>query len=164
MALGTVGNVLTIVIATRCKSLSKKSTGIYFTALAIVDLLMLDLGMLDYVLYVTNTDVRNMHDAACRINAFLVNFLIPMDGWIQASMGIERLVAVYYPLQVRILFTRQRALLGILVTTLIVFTAQCFPFWANELQNFEFNGTTSQFVIMQRNTIMSLELFGLGLT
>ena len=144
MLVGTVGNILTIIVIPKCSSLSSKPMSVYLVALAFVDTLILDFGLLDFILYVKGIDLRDQHVVTCKFVWFFISFLAQVSAWILASMSIERFTAVFFPLKAKVMFTRRRALWTLVFTTSAVVIFQSVHIWGRSLQTFISNATHNE--------------------
>ncbi|XP_046559839.1 neuromedin-U receptor 2-like [Haliotis rubra] len=108
LLVGTVGNLLSIVVLTRGKMRSNMSK--YLTCLAVADLAVLLLGLpREWVRAVFDKDIRDIHGAACKIHTWLLYSSLHASAWILVSVTIERTVFVYRPLRYRIMCTKRVA-------------------------------------------------------
>ncbi|XP_046334323.2 probable G-protein coupled receptor 139 [Haliotis rufescens] len=113
LLLGTVGNLLSIVVLTR-KAMRKSNMSKYLTCLAVADLAVLYVGLLrEWVLHGFEKDIRDVHTVACKIHAWLTYSSLHTSAWIQVSMTIERTVFVWRPLRYRILCTKRVATISV---------------------------------------------------
>ena len=119
LVVGTVGNVLAGVVVVRSKLLWKRTFSLYILMLAVADTLMMIFGLLDYVLFMYGIDVRTYTNESCKMVIFLKYYLSMWEAWILVNMSLERLVAVYLPLRCRSLFTKERAGIGLIITTVL---------------------------------------------
>ncbi|XP_053395768.1 neuromedin-U receptor 2-like [Mercenaria mercenaria] len=101
IALGTMGNLLTIVVLMRSKS-RVSSTAIYLSALAVSDLLVLWTGLLrQWINYMFDIDVRHLSVAGCKIHIFTVYFATQCSSWLLVAVTSERFVGVWLPHKVK---------------------------------------------------------------
>ena len=108
--LGTIGNILSIVVLTR-KSIKISTTmALYLTFLAFSDLLVLYTGLLrQWILYVFKYDVRHLSEAACKIHMWLLFTLRDFSGWILLAVTLERVISVWCPLSAKTKCSRKYA-------------------------------------------------------
>ena len=91
-------------------NLRKYTTGLYLLVLAVVDTLVLYTGLLrHWIRELFGTDVRNGSIAACRIHHFVLNLAVQVEAWIIVCVGIEKMVAVFFPHKAKQIFTREFA-------------------------------------------------------
>ena len=101
LILGTLGNVLTIVVLMRGKT-RRSSTAIYLTALACSDLLVLYTGLLrQWIKYMYDIDVRHLSVAGCKIHVYLVYSGTQLSSWLLVAVTSERFVGVWCPHKVK---------------------------------------------------------------
>lgn len=93
IALGTVTNLLTIVVMTR-RTMISSTTCFYFALLAVSDLLVLYSTCLRRLLYVVNDheDVYIWSVWSCRFIDFFSYFSFDLSSWILTAMTIDRWV------------------------------------------------------------------------
>jgi len=93
IAVGTITNILTIMVMTR-RTLISTSTCFYFALLAAADLLVLYVSTLRRLLFVVHNsrDVYIINEAACHYMDFLAYFAYDLASWIITTMTIDRQV------------------------------------------------------------------------
>ncbi|KAH3836759.1 FMRFamide receptor-like [Dreissena polymorpha] len=107
--LGTIGNSLSILVLTR-RSIRVSSTALFLTVLACSDLLVLYSGLLrQWLIYLFDTDVRNLSEAGCKINVWLVYSSLDFSAWILIVLTLERVVSTWMPHRARTLCTKKTA-------------------------------------------------------
>ncbi|KAL8591838.1 hypothetical protein ACOMHN_044334 [Nucella lapillus] len=115
LVLGNFGNIMTILIMRRNQS-GEAVINIYFTALAVIDLVTLDMFLLfEWVGTAFGYYVHYQSDVVCRIHSWTIG-ATTMGGWFLVGLTSHRAVSVVWPHRVGLLCTRR------LVTTLIVTT------------------------------------------
>ena len=130
LIVGTIGNILTIIIMRKLGSRDASST-LYYMVLAIVDLLILYLGIFRYWLReLQGTDMRTLSVETCKLHTFLIHVFIGFSSWILVSLTIQRLVAVSFPLQVAILYTTRRIVIGLIITIVVLIFINLHLFWS----------------------------------
>ena len=97
-SVGTVANCMTLVVMTR-KTHRSSSPSVYVSCLAVVDTLMLWLGLLQYWL-LFNFYPQLITEGHCHAMYFVVNTINNYSAWIVVAMTTERFVAVRFPLLV----------------------------------------------------------------
>ena len=125
LVVGTCGNVLAAVVVVRSKVLWKNTTSLYILVLAIVDTLTLNFHMIQKIIYFKNgfsVTTSSAGLAGCRIYAYVYHVLPELEAWILVNMALERTVAVFAPLKISILFTKRRALLGLFINSIFIFS------------------------------------------
>ena len=135
---GTIGNVLSILIYTQAKH-RKLSAPSFIVAMAIIDNLMLYVGLLQYwVLF--NFAAAKLTEAHCKGMFFVVNFVGNYSHWIIVLLTIDRFIAVYFPIRSYNLRTRRRAVIAILALGLTALFKNLHYLWTTD---FYFNKTTN---------------------
>lgn len=101
LVLGTVGNVLTIIVLIRSKSRTS-STAMYLLALAVSDLLVLWTGLLrQWIKYMFDIDLRHFSETGCKIHVFFVYLSTQCSSWLLVAVTLERFVGVWLPHKVK---------------------------------------------------------------
>lgn len=101
---GVPGNVAALV--TICNMRPLTSSYVYMAALAVVDILSLNVKLTYIGLQSNNMFVT---DFGCKILMFLTSFCMHFSNWILVAMTIERLIAIWFPLKVANWSTKRRA-------------------------------------------------------
>ena len=112
----TFGNVMTIVVmrGTRAAGQSSACMPVYFTALAVSDLLALTIGLSrHWAIHMFGFDFRLLSDIACKIHSFLVHVFGQTSCWFLVVMTSQRVASVAWPLKVCLQSTRKKALLTV---------------------------------------------------
>ena len=125
MVMGTVGNVVAAVVVIRSKQLWKHTTSLYIVALAIMDTLTLNFSLLlknNFFRNIWVIDHESVGTLTCRLLGFFYHFLPEFAAWILVNMAAERLVAVYAPFKVKVIFTKHNAMWGLLITVVLLIT------------------------------------------
>lgn len=121
ISIGTVGNVLTIIVIFRQiirRILSP--TSLFLLCLAFSDLLVLYTGPLrQWILHNEDwnkTDIRNEDDASCRIHTFLTYSSIHFSSWLLVAVTLERVLSVIMPHRIKAISTVKVAAIAIVST------------------------------------------------
>ena len=126
VTIGTVGNVLSIIVLSR-KSMRTSSSCVFMFALAILDTLALwsiMFGMLQRVY------VRTLPSLwFCRMLFFFQNVATTMASWILICMTVERFIAIYFPLHAGKMCTVKRARMTICVLLVFIMLMAMHDFW-----------------------------------
>ncbi|XP_064646812.1 FMRFamide peptide receptor frpr-18-like [Lineus longissimus] len=106
--LGTVGNILTFVVLRR-PSLRSSTTCFFLRALAMTDLLTLDIAAASIM--VTRAISSNMvlSDFQCRVQFVVIPITTDTSCWILVAVTAERFIAVWKPLHARQICTVKKA-------------------------------------------------------
>ncbi|KAH9492967.1 hypothetical protein Btru_023958 [Bulinus truncatus] len=121
LTLGTVGNILTIIVWSRRDMRSSQAT-VYLVALSVADILVLNAGLLrHFVREICGFDIRKFSEASCKINTILVYTSLDVSVWILVAFTLERILSVYLPHKVKTYCTRVTSLVVVAVI-IVVFT------------------------------------------
>lgn len=114
---GTFGNVMTIVVMRGMEvRQSAACMPVYFTALAVSDILLSTIGLPRFwLIYVFGFDFRLLSESACKIHMFLVYVFSRTSAWFLVAMTSQRVASVAWPLKVCLQGTRKKALLTVVV-------------------------------------------------
>ena len=135
--LGTIGNFLSILVMTR-KALRSHTTSLYLVVLAVVDTLLLYIGMFYYWIQVlSGVRAELISSYECnKTRIFLLYALPQIESWILCSIVVERLVAVYLPFKVKVIFTKKFAAIQLTITGLIIAAVNAHIFWTSNRVEF----------------------------
>ena len=97
IAIGTVGNILSIVVLTR-PSIRHSTIALYLTVLAVSDLTVLYTGLLrQWLIYLVDFDVRAVSETACKIHVWLVYSSLDFSAWVVIAVTLDRVIAAWFP-------------------------------------------------------------------
>ena len=118
IVLGSIGNILSIVVLTR-KSIRNSITPL-LTFLAFSDILVLYIGLLrQWIYYTFDYDIRQFSAIACKIHLWLVYTCLDLSAWIIMALTLDRVIATWWPFRARRLCTRTCAMK--VVATIVFF-------------------------------------------
>ena len=122
LILGTVGNVLSIIVLSR-PSMRKSVSTTFLLGLSVADLLVLYVCLMrDWIRYMKG-DIRNASTWTCKVSFWLQYAFLDFSIWLLTSLTIERLVSTFQPFANRVICTKwhaKRIIIYILVVDLIV--------------------------------------------
>ncbi|KAL8609099.1 hypothetical protein ACOMHN_030440 [Nucella lapillus] len=125
LCIGTVGNVMTVVIMRRLTS-EESAIHIYFTALAGVDLLYLWTIVFNWVImYNLDYDFKTVDGVFCKIFTWLYTGVGTVSCWYLVCMTVHRAMSVVWPHRVHVLCTRRTVFLVLIVVTGVVGLLYC---------------------------------------
>ncbi|XP_060598815.1 growth hormone secretagogue receptor type 1-like [Ruditapes philippinarum] len=139
LALGTFGNLLSFIIM--AKSMLKVSTYSYLAVLAIMDILVLYVGLLRMWVGQFSMDVQHTSNAMCKLVNFLGYVSSDTSVWLIVAVTIERFIAVKFPLRAPRMCNVHRARFVILLIVTIICCINAHIIWTVELQYISNNGT-----------------------
>ena len=126
LVIGTLGNVLSLVVMFR-KKIRSSTTSLYLRVLAVLDLIILYTGLLQlYIKHVTSgadtsgADIRLTSRAACKLQMFYGYFILQFNSWLIMTVTLERLFAVICPHQWKKMFNKKNACVGIFLKALLI--------------------------------------------
>ena len=99
LLLGCVGHLLTMVTILKSKHVRSQCYGVLMAGLSFAGLQTLLSGMLRLlVLAYTGwlTDLRATSRSGCRVHTLWTHAAVCLDAWLQASIAVDRMFAVYY--------------------------------------------------------------------
>ena len=121
LILGIGGNLLSIVVLSR-PGLRKSATSVFLIALAVADSLLLLTGLLKHwLVFLIETDIRDINDSSCKIHVMLTYVAKYMTRWILVCVSIERFIAVLFPTHHKRLFTRTKAIIIVAIMSVFFF-------------------------------------------
>lgn len=111
LLLGTVGNVLSILVLRR-PTIRKSVCSMYLVMLAIIDLLVLYTGILrQWILNTFDFDIRATSSAACKIHIWILYSSMDYSAWILIAVTIERVLLLWFPNKMQCVCTKKVAML-----------------------------------------------------
>ena len=116
---GTFGNVMIIVIMNRLRS-TASSMSVYFTALAVSDLVFIYTVVMRNLLVINMFDYFTISTAVCKIGQFLLYVTGMTSAWILVTMTMQRAVSVLWPHRVHVLCTRRKSMFTVIRIILFV--------------------------------------------
>ncbi|KAL8562144.1 hypothetical protein ACOMHN_041979 [Nucella lapillus] len=120
LCIGTIGNVMTIIIMRRLKS-DDSTINIYFAAIAGVDLVYLWTIVLNQFLqYNIGYDIKAIHGVFCKFFTWLYTGGGTVSCWYLVCMTVHRAMSVVWPHRVNVLCTRRTVLLILSAVTVFV--------------------------------------------
>lgn len=134
---GTISNVLMIIVLMASRKMRSQTNSVYLTCLAVLDIIILNTGLLRH--YIKNTkdyDIRLQSTAACRLHIFIVYFTIQFESWVLVNLTLERLLAVMLPHKLRIIFSKKKAAIYLFITGIILFTLNLHYFFFFHIRNY----------------------------
>ena len=118
LILGTIGNVLSMVVFSRRKM--RSSSSFILVALAVADTLVLYSGlMFTWIANVSGFDVRKEYDWVCKTRAFFMYACHDIAAWILVLVTLQRLYSVIFPLRAASVCTIKNG--RIAVSTIVIF-------------------------------------------
>ena len=109
LAVGTVGNVLSMIVFTR-KTMKHSTTSIYLLALSIADLTVLYVCLTrEWIVYAFNYDVRTANQWTCKLHYWLYYVTSVSSVWILTMVTIVRMMTIFRPVSGKTRFLKRRA-------------------------------------------------------
>ena len=122
---GSLGNLITCVIALRAK-IRKTSSGIYMSALAIIDTVFLYIRIIPQILVFFKVDLGIRNNFICKMVHYFIDYVDYLSAWWRLCFAMERTLAITSPYTYRVYFTR-RVTLAILLTCSVILAALSSP-------------------------------------
>ncbi|KAK2154361.1 hypothetical protein LSH36_270g05108 [Paralvinella palmiformis] len=133
IVLGTIGNILAGMVMMR-KRQRKYTTSFYLTYLAFLDTVILYTGLSrQWILARFGLDIRHQTSGVCKLHMFLMYYLVHIEAWLLSCVAIERLAAVWWPMQAKYIFTRRFAMIQMASFSAFLFAADAHLFWTQAL-------------------------------
>jgi len=122
IAVGVIGNALSLAAFTHRKYRRSSSTTLYLLTLAISDtVFLLNVPVRQWLRMVWNWDLRDTHGAVCKTSAFLAYFTFHFTVWLLVVLTMEQMLSVISPHLVRNKCTRSVAKFNIAAIFAAVF-------------------------------------------
>ena len=117
---GTFGNVMTIVIMRRT-STRDSVTNVFFTALAVTDLISLHAtAFISWIQYTFNWTFQTISSASCKLYVWISTGSGTVGAWILVLLTLHRATAVVWPHRVNVICNRRRIYVAIGVITVLL--------------------------------------------
>ncbi|KAL8565614.1 hypothetical protein ACOMHN_064267 [Nucella lapillus] len=118
--LGNFGNIMIIIIMRRMKS-GESVINIYFTAMAVVDLITLDVYFLaDWSRECLNWWIAHSHNIVCKIYVWFATQITTTSAWFLVCMTVHRAISVVWPHRVNLVCTRRKVIVALTVITVMM--------------------------------------------
>ncbi len=124
--IGIISNILAFVVLST-RAMSTTSSSVYFRALAVTDSINLAIFLAIMVVRKYQSHVRSLW--YCKTSFFAYSSFTCLSSWLVTLMTLERFVVVMFPLQTAAWFSRRRALIVVIVATVISLAIGLYTFW-----------------------------------
>ncbi|WAQ94462.1 CCKAR-like protein, partial [Mya arenaria] len=120
IVIGVLGNLLTVLVFLT-RERRKSNIGIYLSALAIADILVLTLPAMEFwLILVLHRFIRHSSDFLCKLLPY-VTFVLPcVSAWILVAVSMDRMLRVCAPLKMNVLSKPKHAILVVAAVTVTV--------------------------------------------
>ena len=140
LVFGTFGKAMTIIIMRRLRS-AVSSISVYFTALAVSDLLLIHTLTFPYWIAITfGVDYFAKSRAVCKLGVFLSYVTGVTSAWILVAMTVQRAASVVWPHRVSVLCTRRKSIFTVMGIVLFTVSIHSHILYGAELI-YDDNGT-----------------------
>lgn len=134
LVFGIIGNLLSFIVLNG--QTKKISTYSYLSALAIMDLAVLIVGLLRlWVAEITGSSINDVSDVTCKLVQFLGYVCSDSSVWLIVTVTTERYIAVCHPLKTQMLCKTERAWKVSLIPILVICTINSHFFFTVSIQN-----------------------------
>ena len=157
LVLGTIGNLLSFVIM--AKNMLKVSTYSYLAVLAIMDLLVLYIGLLRMWIGAFALDIQHYSNLMCKTVTFLGYVSSVTSVWLIIAVTIERFIAVKFPLRAPRMCNVTRARIVIVTVIIAICLLNSHIFWTVELQPKGHNVTTYVCEASEQHAVLVSEVW-----
>lgn len=137
LVIGTFGNLFSFCILFQKRG--KYSTYNYLSALALLDLLVLYIGLLRLWFGQFMIDILNTNNILCKVGVFLGYVCSDTSVWLIVTVTIERCIAVMFPLRAPTLCNVRNARVAILSIISVFVAVNCHFLWSVELHYYKYN-------------------------
>ncbi|XP_052818226.1 probable G-protein coupled receptor 139 [Mya arenaria] len=139
LVVGTFGNLFSFIIL--LKNTRKASTYSYLSVLAIMDLLVLYIGLMKLWIAQFMINVEEVNRVFCKTAVFLGYMCSEVSVWLIVAVTIERTIVVLFPLKAPRICNAKYAKIGI-ISIIVLFTAVNLHFlWSVDLHYTHGNNT-----------------------
>lgn len=142
LAVGTFGNIFSFYILLKStKNATNASIYSYLSVLAILDLLVLYIGLLRLWIGQFMIDIEDTNIVLCKLVIFLGYVCSDASVWLIVAMTIERAIVVTFPLKAPRVCNTKYARICIISICVVFACVNCHFLWSLELQHYTFNDT-----------------------
>lgn len=123
-----------------------KSTGFILTALSVVDIAVLNTGLMRlWLAHAFEINIRDLTRFGCKLHLLLTYYLHQLASWILILLTSERTIALWFPLRCKELCSKRRIVIAWLTIATLLFAEHTIFFQAFDLlpTTVESNNTTS---------------------
>ncbi|KAH3779204.1 probable G-protein coupled receptor 139 [Dreissena polymorpha] len=131
LAIGTIGNLISFYIL--LKNTRKASTYTYLSVLAIMDILVIYVGLLRVWLVQLGIHVEELNSVMCKLVKFLGFFCSDVSVWLIVIVTVERTIVVALPLKAPSVCNSKYAKLGITSVICIFVLLNLHFLWSMDL-------------------------------
>ena len=155
LALGTFGNVLSLVVLAR-KNLRVHSTSIILMFLAVSDLTALWSAILRKgPLHISGVDIRNWSQVICMVQPWCVNTASLFSVFMLVLLTAERTLLTMFPVYSRGRITRKRTLISCVVMLILVIVITGRLLFINTIKSDKRLTTNGTFTILNNTSIFA---------
>ena len=140
LTVGSIGNIFSFIIL--LKNIRKTSTYSYLCALALVDLLVLYVGLLRIWIGQFTSDFVDINNVLCKIGIFLGYVCSDVSVWLIVAVTVERFIAVMFPLKAPRVCNTRNARITILCIIVLFISVNSHFLWSVQLHHYSFNNIT----------------------
>ncbi|XP_060584024.1 probable G-protein coupled receptor 139 [Ruditapes philippinarum] len=139
LVIGTLGNVFSFFIL--MNNAKKASTYSYLSVLALMDLIVLYIGLFRHWLGLFVLNIEDMNNVLCKIVKFLGYFSSDTSVWLIVAVTIERTIVVMVPLKAPRFCNARNARITIATIITFFFLVNFHFLWSVKLQELSYNET-----------------------
>ncbi|XP_060582119.1 probable G-protein coupled receptor 139 [Ruditapes philippinarum] len=133
IALGTMGNILTLLVMLR-KKMRQRTTCFYMAIIAMFDTLVLYFACLrQWLALLHGNDALSLSSSACKIFNFLTYTFFDISVWLLVIMTVERFLVVRFPLHAPKISSIPRARIAVITLVIIMALVNLHFFWTVHL-------------------------------
>lgn len=158
LLLGISGNCLCFVVVWKMK-FWRKTPLFLLAVLSITDVTVLLDGLLRYwVMYAFDLDFRNLSNAGCKINLFVLYLSMQFSAWILVCVTVDRFVKTNFPLKYIRVATIAKTSISILVILIVLSGIDLHYFWTNGLVNGTCKSVTKEIKYFEDKIFVYIDL------
>lgn len=137
--IGTFGNILSLVVMS--KRIFKNSTNNYLAVIAVMDMLVLYIGLLRMWIENFTIGIEAASSCMCKMANFLGHASSDTSVWLICAVTIERVLVVQYPIKAKLLcnIRRTRTIIACIIILMCVVNAHLA--WTTELRYVQLSNT-----------------------
>ena len=130
---GIVGNTLSAIVMLMARQ-RRHTTSLYILVLSALDTaFLLTVPTKIWIEALWNINIQVISSSGCKLHNFIVFFLAQLEAWVLVFVSIERFIAVWWPMKVKMIYTRRVAAFQVMSTGLVLACVNIHTFWTRDI-------------------------------
>ncbi len=133
---GTISNILSFIVFST-KAMRNSLTSFLFRVLSVLDLSMLySHSWAAMLYYIFRINTFTINDSTCSIFSFWMAFSKISAAWVLVLIGFERLISVCIPHRVKIICSKKKAIVALIVIAFVALITELPPVFSIKLESY----------------------------